>query len=117
DHDTVKALLDRLVTLPDETAKEEREQLIDEIRDELIPHSRAEEAVFYNTLRTFEELRSKMRHAMGEHLNAETLLRTLQVKDKFDADWKKTAESLKDALEHHIEEEEGEIFAMARNHI
>jgi 5-formyltetrahydrofolate cyclo-ligase len=39
----------------------------------------------------------------------------LKTKDKTKLDWKKTANKLKEALEHHIQEEESKIFSLAQN--
>jgi hemerythrin superfamily protein len=113
DHDTVKGLLERLVGSAD-ADKEARNQLINQIRDELVPHARAEEAVFYNSLREIEETKDLVAHGYQEHVMAEGLLRTLQVADKVDVGWQQTARKLQDAILHHIEEEEGKIFSAAR---
>lgn len=112
DHEEVKALLDELVSLRNDD--EYRFVLIEEIRNHLIPHSRAEESVFYNTLRAVNADKKIVFHGFQEHLEAETLLRTLQVMDKVNLEWKGTAEKLRDAVLHHVEEEESEIFAEAR---
>ena len=111
DHDYLKSLLSELVSLNNDS--ERRSELLSEIRDELVPHSRAEEAVFYNTLRTVPVVADEAWHGYREHMAAETMLRTLQVADKVDADFKSVAKSLKEALEHHIKEEEEEMFALA----
>jgi len=113
DHDTVRQLLNELVQLG-EKDEDRRHSLVDQIRDELIPHARAEESVFYNSLRAIDSAKDIIMHSYQEHMEAETLLRTLQVKDKIDVDWKTTAQKLKKALEHHIHEEEGKIFTVAR---
>jgi hemerythrin-like domain-containing protein len=113
DHEGVKNLLNRLVSL-NEDQNEEKSRLVSQIRDELIPHSRAEEALFYNSLRLLDETKSLAMHGYREHMEAETLLRRLQAGDMVNADWKETALKLKQALEHHIEEEEGEIFTAAQ---
>lgn len=112
DHEEVKALLDELVGL--RADDEYRFILIEEIRNHLIPHSRAEESVFYNTLRAVNADKKVVFHGFQEHLEAETLLRTLQVMDKLNVEWKATAEKLREAINHHIEEEETDIFAEAR---
>jgi hemerythrin len=112
DHDQLKSLLNELVSLKDDG--ERRSELLAEIRDELVPHSRAEEAVFYNTLRSVPVVADEAMHGYREHMAAETMLRTLQVADKVDADFKGVAKSLKEALEHHIKEEEEEMFALAQ---
>lgn len=112
DHDDVKELLDELVSLREDD--EYRYVLIEEIRNHLIPHTRAEESVFYNTLRAVNADKKVVFHGYQEHLEAETLLRTLQVMDRMNMDWKATAKKLRDAVYHHIEDEESEIFAEAR---
>lgn len=113
DHDKVKELLNELVSL-NKGDEERRHALIDQIRDELVPHARAEESVFYNSLRAIDAAKDIVMHGFQEHMEAETHLRTLQAKDMIDADWKKTAEALKKSVEHHIEEEETKIFTVAQ---
>jgi hemerythrin superfamily protein len=113
DHEKVKQLLKELVELSDDSGKRAGQIILD-IRDELIPHSRAEENVFYNTLRGIDTAKKIALHGYQEHIEAETLLRLLQVKDFFSTDWRATALKLKEAIEHHIEEEEGEIFSAAK---
>jgi hypothetical protein len=111
DHDEVKDLLNQLLAVPKDG---DPSDLVSQIRDALVPHSRAEEAVFYNSLREYDRAKDKAMHGFKEHMEAETLLRTLQVKDTMPLDWKSTAEKLKQALEHHIREEEGEMFTLAK---
>jgi hemerythrin superfamily protein len=113
DHDLVLTLLDDLIGLDDDDA-ETRSDLVNDIRDELIPHSRVEESLFYNTLRSLDADNSEVIHGFKEHAEAEVLLRALQLEDKTGLAWRKTAEKLKEALTHHIKEEEAEIFAIAR---
>lgn len=111
DHVEVLDLMDELIALRDD---DYREVLLKEISDALIPHSRAEESVFYNTLRAVEAPKKEVFHGFKEHLEAEALLKTLMAKESLHMDWKKTATKLRDALAHHINEEETEIFSIAR---
>ncbi len=113
DHEKLRMLLAELVELNDK-ATERRSELISEIRDELIPHARAEEAVFYNSLRMIEPTKSMGMHGYAEHLEAEGLFRALQAMDKLDTSWKATAQKLKQTIEHHIREEENEMFSAAK---
>lgn len=113
DHETVKSLINELLTLNEND--EYRHTLIERIATELVPHARAEEAVFYNTLRTSDADTGIVMHSFKEHMEAEGLLRTLQAKDKTVGDWKKTARKFKEELEHHIQEEETKVFSLARN--
>lgn len=114
DHVEVREMLTQLIELGAETPAEMRNGLINDIRDALVPHSRAEEAVFYNSLRGIEKASGLVAHGYQEHVAAETLLRALQVQGKVDAGWIATAKKLKEALEHHIAEEEGAIFTAAK---
>lgn len=112
DHDTLKQLLDELVGLPEGASF--RSDLVQQIRDELIPHARAEEAVFYNPLRAAGA--SSVMHSYLEHIQAETHLRALQAKDKMDLDTRTTANRLRDSLMSHIQDEESKIFQEARKY-
>lgn len=112
DHQEIKILLDELVTLKNDD--DYRYVLIEEIRNLLIPHSRAEESVFYNTFRAIDADRKLVFHGFQEHLEAEALLRTLQFMDRLNLEWKDTAKKLREAILHHVEDEETEIFDEAK---
>jgi hemerythrin-like domain-containing protein len=113
DHEELKLLLSELVSLREDD--DYRFILIEEIRNMLVPHSRAEESVFYNTMRAVNADKKIVMHGFQEHLEAETLLRTIQVMDKLNVEWKGVAKKLKEGVEHHIKEEETEIFSEARS--
>ncbi len=113
DHDTLKPLLDQLVnasSLDDES----RTSLINQIRDEIVPHARAEEAVFYNSLASIDASKGIVTHSYGEHMAAETMLRTLQGLDKVGLEFETLAKQFRDSVLHHIQEEETRVFAEAR---
>lgn len=112
DHVEVLDLIDELISLKEDD--DYREILIKQISDALIPHSRAEESVFYNTLRAVNAPKKEVFHGYKEHLEAEALLKTLQGKEKLNMEWKSVAMKLRDALSHHINEEETEIFSIAK---
>lgn len=116
DHDEVQNLLTDLLALDDEDS-DERNKIVQDIRDALIPHARAEESVFYNSIRalnTAKPDKKEVMHGYTEHVEAETILRMLQAQAKTGLGWRATAEKLREALSHHIEEEESEIFSIAR---
>jgi hemerythrin superfamily protein len=113
DHNELKPLLERLVNSADADAQT-RTQLIEQIRDELVPHARAEEAVFYNSLRQIDGTKELVAHGYQEHMEAEMMLRSLQAMEMVDANWTKIARKFRDAIEHHIAEEEGNIFSAAQ---
>ncbi len=113
DHDEVKLLLEELVTLHD-TELDQRLELINKIREGLIPHSRAEEAVLYNSMRMADMSNDGIMHKYSEHVQAEGILRTLQIVDHSESSWRIFAKQLKEALEHHIKDEEEVLFVKAQ---
>jgi hemerythrin-like domain-containing protein len=113
DHDKIKFLLNQLLSL-DKYDDDQADDLILQIEEEFIPHSRAEESVFYNSLMTVSVAKNLALHGFEEHMEAEGLLRSLLIKDRLDLDWKSTAEQFKLAVEHHIQEEESKVFSIAR---
>jgi hemerythrin-like domain-containing protein len=112
DHAVVQGLLTELVNLAEDD--DYRSVLIDQIASALIPHARAEESVFYNTIRAVDSDTGEVMHGYKEHLEAEGTLRMLQAMNKSDMSWKATARKLKESLEHHIHEEETQIFAQGK---
>ncbi len=111
DHEEVKSLLNELIALDEDDSY--RGVLVTQIEQALIPHARAEESIFYNSIRALSD-QTEVMHSFKEHMEAETLLRGLQFKEGVKMDWKSTAIKLKDALEHHMREEEGKIFSEAK---
>ncbi|HMN67544.1 MAG TPA: hemerythrin domain-containing protein [Bdellovibrionales bacterium] len=113
DHEKVKGLLVQLVNLQTGDEKK-RDKIIEKIEDDLIPHARAEEAVFYNSIRAVNAAKDLVWHGYAEHMEAESLLHTLKGAAAIDVGWRKTALKLQEALLHHIQEEEEEIIPVAK---
>jgi hemerythrin superfamily protein len=113
DHRKVESLLDRL-TQASQSGNDEWKTLIEQIRDDLVPHSRAEEAVFYNALREMEASKSEVTHSYLEHTMAETELRTILAMKAIDTNWKSAIEKFSNDVRHHVAEEESRVFTAAR---
>ena len=113
DHREVLGMIDDLLALADKD--ESRFDLAEKIKKALIPHSRAEEALFYNSIRALDADSGKVLHGYKEHIAAEAILHTLLLREKTNLKWKASARKLRDALSHHIQEEESTIFSLARN--
>ncbi len=112
DHLEVRDLLNELVGLNKDD--DFHYVLVDQIANALIPHARAEESVLYNSIRALKSDTSSIMSSYKEHMEAESLLRMLQVKDRANLDWKDTALKLQQALLKHIQEEETKVFDEAR---
>ncbi len=114
EHDQVKELLSELQETNGRAVKK-RERLFDELRHELIPHMQGEEKTLYPALQERDQARKLAMEALEEHHAAKLLLRELEKLDKGDEAWAAKLKVMKEMIEHHIEEEEGEIFEKGRD--
>ena len=89
-------------------------QLLTQIRNKLVPHSRAEESVFYSRLLNEKATGDKIRESLEEHRQVDLLLDELDGTTNRDADWAAKARVLADMVGHHVDEEEGELFPLAQ---
>lgn len=107
DHKKVSELFEQA----DATESENRRhQLFEEIKEELETHTHIEETIFYPALEKREELKDMVLEAIEEHKQVKTLLREIDRladgSELFDAKLK----VMKENVEHHVEEEETEMF-------
>lgn len=112
DHRAVIALLDQAIS----ASGKERRGLIDTIVDELTAHATAEEALFYAPLADAQDAKDKIGEANEEHLSTARLMSDLLDPTYTDDRIAAKLNVLKEQLEHHIEEEEEELFALGRRH-
>jgi len=113
DHTSVKTLFSRF----DRTGKtdlEKRNDLLAQIRREVQIHSRAEEEIFYPALKALNgEGRKLVSQALNDHREIEDLLTQISRLKLTAKNFDDRFESLIESVDHHIEEEEGEIFRFA----
>jgi hemerythrin-like domain-containing protein len=113
DHDQLKRFLSWIEDAGDRAVKK-RETLFQEFKLALLVHSKVEEAVFYSQIKFYPELKTLELEAENEHRIAALLLDELNTMPKDSPEWAAKFVLLKEMLEHHIEEEEKEIFKKAR---
>lgn len=113
DHKKVKELMSEIVALGDADSPK-RDELFNELKTSLILHSKAEEKAFYEPLRKFKETKEEVEHGKEEHQEVEQLLKELTDESLKGAAWLQKFRTLQKAVEHHIEEEETEIFTDAK---
>lgn len=115
DHDKVKKLLKDLT---DTATKDERkrEQLLEKIEQELLVHTQLEEEIFYPAFRAAGDGKHEVMffEAVEEHRAVEKLVlpdlkKTKPASEKFSG----RAKVLKELVEHHMQEEENEMFPMS----
>ena len=113
DHKKVAGILEKI----DETterATKGREELFTQLKNELDVHTRIEEEILYPALEEYDETRAIALEAYEEHALVKQLLAELASAPKNDEEWTAKFTVLKENIEHHVEEEEGEMFTKAR---
>jgi iron-sulfur cluster repair protein YtfE (RIC family) len=114
DHEKVAGILEKIDGTT-ERATKGREDLFTQLKAELDVHTRIEEEILYPALEEYEETRAISLEAYEEHALVKQLLEELAAAPKDDEQWTAKFTVLKENIEHHVEEEEGEMFKKARN--
>ncbi|MFL5688233.1 MAG: hemerythrin domain-containing protein, partial [Chloroflexota bacterium] len=113
DHDKVKKLLSELESTTERGLKT-RSDLSATIQGELTVHEIIEEEIFYPELRDHPKAKDIVLEGYEEHHVVDLLMGELESLDVGDETWGAKAVVMKENVEHHIEEEEGEMFQKAR---
>jgi hemerythrin-like domain-containing protein len=113
DHDRIKPLLAELKETTDR-AEKTRGDLFSRIKAELTVHEIIEEEIFYPTLRDHPKAREIVLEGYEEHDVVDRLMSELDGMDATDERFGPKAKVMAENVEHHIEEEEGEMFKAAR---
>ena len=116
DHATVKRLLRELNATTDRAVKQ-RERLVSEIQRELKTHAQIEEEVFYPAFKAATEKTDKVDlfyEAAEEHHVVDIVLPALCHANPKSPEFEAKAKVLLDLIEHHVKEEEGQMFTAAR---
>lgn len=113
DHREVKDILEKLKA-GSKTAEKTREKLFVQLKQELVPHLKAEEATFYQALMESKNGRQHALEGKEEHDLTVLVFRQLEETPAKEDIWAAKLKVLKDLIEHHIQEEEKEMFPVAQ---
>ncbi len=113
DHKKVAGIFEKLEPTTERGAKT-REELFAQLKNELDIHARIEEEVFYPALKEADETHDIVLESYEEHAVVKQLLSELDELSKDDETWGAKLKVLQENVEHHVEEEEGEMFPKAR---
>jgi len=110
--------VDRLFGEHKQAAGNPRRQkaIFDDVHRELDVHAQIEEQVFYPALESgfMEPVREQMEEARAEHEEVKALLMQLAGLAPEDAGYAVAFTKLTEGVRHHVAEEEGEMFPVAR---
>jgi hypothetical protein len=116
DHREVEEMFNELESLRGASSDEEqarRKELTEQVTIELVRHSVAEEVLVYPKVEK-EVSEDQAEHAREEHAEAEETLQRLEKLDADDPSFDDELATLMEEIRHHIEDEEGEMFAHMR---
>lgn len=111
-HKDVKALFKKVEKTGD---AEGRRELMERIGQMLALHTRLEEEIFYPAVRGLETRKAEamIAEAFEEHHVVELVLKDLPNVDPEDERFEAKMTVLSELVEHHVEEEEGEMYKLA----
>jgi len=113
DHDKVKKMLAEGEETT-ERAEVTRTELFEKIKAEMLIHERIEEEIFYPALKAHPKAKDIVLEGYEEHHVVDEIMGELEVLSVTDETWGAKFKVMKENIEHHIEEEEGEMFKTAR---
>jgi hypothetical protein len=113
DHREVERLLDELEPTTERGVKT-RTELFQRLKTELTVHEVIEEEIFYPTLKQHPRAKDIVLEGFEEHDVVDHLMGELEALPVDDETWGAKAKVMAENIQHHIEEEEGEMFDKAR---
>ena len=114
DHDKVKKMLaDGEATT--ERAEKTRTELFAKLKEEMMVHESIEEEIFYPALKAHPKAKEIVLEGYEEHHVVDEIMGELETTDVTDESWAAKFKVMKENIEHHIEEEEGDMFKQARS--
>ena len=110
DHDKVKSLFEQFATLHDDHEDEEAALIAKQICQELTIHATVEEEIFYPEIRDELDDEDMLDEAEIEHSVAKELIAQIESMDPSDHQFAARVTVLGEYVNHHIEEEQNEMF-------
>ncbi|MEC5161477.1 MULTISPECIES: hemerythrin domain-containing protein [unclassified Janthinobacterium] len=114
DHKKVTSLFAQFDALSDRSTVSKK-KIADQICRELTIHAQLEEEVFYPAVRKPIKDGDLMDEALVEHASAKDLIAQIMDMDPGDALYDAKVKVLSEQIEHHVGEEEGEMFPKVRD--
>ncbi len=113
DHDKVESIFEKLEPTTERAVKT-REELFTQLKQELDIHAHIEEKIFYPAIKDAAATRAITLEGYEEHHVVKILLGELAAMPVDTEQWTAKLKVLKENVEHHVEEEEDEMFKSAR---
>lgn len=85
-------------------------EILPKLRQALLTHAHIEEQYFYPELERFDELKEMLKEARQEHKQVEKELQQISTTSLENGQWQSMITKMHQDVEHHVREEEGEMF-------
>lgn len=113
DHDKIKKLMvDGQRKTEDEPKS--RRRIFEEIKRDMTVHEQIEEQIFYPALRSHPKAKGMVLEGIEEHNVVDTIMGDLEMTEPDDEYWAAKFKVMREDIEHHIGDEENEMFPTAR---
>ena len=114
DHDEVKKIMEKLDKTTERGVKT-REELFTKLKSEMTLHEAIEEEIFYPALKEHPKAKELVLEGYEEHHVVDLIMGEISQTPFDDETWGAKFSVMMENIEHHIEEEEGEMFKQARD--
>ncbi len=113
DHDKIKKIMSHIEGTSERGVKT-REEFFTKMKRELVVHEAIEEEILYPALKEHPKAKDLVLEAYEEHNVVDMVMQEIEETPFDDETWAAKFTVLKENLEHHIEEEESEMFDQCR---
>lgn len=114
DHKRVKKLFKAFDKMKEDGSTADKQSLAAQICAELTLHADVEEQIFYPAVRNAIDQDDMLNEAEVEHASAKDLIAQIESGDASDPLWSAKVTVLGEYIDHHVQEEENEMFPKTR---
>ena len=113
DHDKIKKIMSHIEGTTERGVKT-REEFFTKMKHELVVHEAIEEEILYPALKEHPKAKDLVLEAYEEHNVVDMVMQEIEGVPYEDETWGAKLTVMKENVEHHIEEEESEMFKQAK---
>ena len=114
DHQMAMSLITELESADEQAGTDATQtETFNKLQQALKLHTRMEEEIFYPALESFDETSDLVTEAYQEHEQVDQLLAQLSSQAPNEEEFQEALAELRSSIEHHVEEEENEMFPQA----
>src|SRR6266545_747355 len=106
DHQNVS----RIINDFKKAGQQQKQQLFNQLQDELNEHMTLEERYFYSRLEDIEDVSDLIQDSLADHDDIRQILQQMSEEDVGSEEWETNCQALEDTKDDHVDLEEQELF-------